>query len=88
MSVIHSFHCECYCLVQIYLFGSFRMQTNNIVRIKFKEIYFLQKHLHLNVKGMWNVVRNKLGTWTTMDVKVFNDSKKEVDEEAFDYLLT
>ncbi len=23
-----------------------------------------------------------------MDVKVFNDSKKEVDEEAFDYLLT
>ncbi len=30
------------------------------------------------------MVRNKLGTWTTMDVKVFNDSKKEVDEEAFD----
>ncbi|XP_052426408.1 uncharacterized protein LOC127968947 [Carassius gibelio] len=64
------------------------MQTNNVIRVKFKDSKrYIFSSKPFTFQSFLECVANKFDL-PTMDVKVFDDSKTEVDEEAFVYLLT
>ncbi|XP_026082342.1 uncharacterized protein LOC113058554 [Carassius auratus] len=63
------------------------MQTNNVIRVKFKDSKrYIFSSKPFTFQSFLECVANKFDL-PTMDVKVFDDSKTEVDEEAFVYLL-
>ncbi|XP_058245046.1 uncharacterized protein LOC131352740 [Hemibagrus wyckioides] len=65
-----------------------KMQTNNVVRVKFKDSKkYIFSSKPFTFQSFLECVAKKFDL-PTMDVKVFDDSKTEVDEEAFEYLLT
>ncbi|XP_051503155.1 uncharacterized protein LOC127411535 [Myxocyprinus asiaticus] len=65
-----------------------KMQTNNVVRVKFKDSKkYIFSPTPFTFQMFLECVAKKFDL-PTMDVKVFDDSKTEVDEEAFEYLLT
>ncbi|KAF7707839.1 hypothetical protein HF521_016896 [Silurus meridionalis] len=65
-----------------------KMQTNNVVRVKFKDSKrYIFSSKPFTFQSFLECVAKKFDL-PTLDVKVFDDSKTEVDEEAFRYLLT
>ncbi|XP_065150383.1 uncharacterized protein [Paramisgurnus dabryanus] len=64
------------------------MQTNNVVRVKFKDSKkYIFSSEPLTFQTFLECVAKKFNL-PTINVKVFDDSKTEVDEESFEYLLT
>ncbi|XP_072564698.1 uncharacterized protein [Paramormyrops kingsleyae] len=64
------------------------MQTNNVVRVKFKDSKkYIFSSKPFTFQTFLECVAKKFDLHT-MDVKVFDDTKTEVDEEAFEYLMT
>ncbi|XP_059365065.1 uncharacterized protein LOC132100987 [Carassius carassius] len=65
-----------------------KMQTNNVVRVKFKDSKrYIFSSKPFTFQSFLECVAKKFDL-PSMDVKVFDDSKTEVDKEAFVYLLT
>ncbi|XP_057184886.1 uncharacterized protein LOC130551332, partial [Triplophysa rosa] len=65
-----------------------KMQTNNAVRVKFRDSKkFIFSSQPFTFQTFLECVAKKCDL-PTINVKVFDDSKTEVDEEAFEYLLT
>nr|XP_055048149.1 uncharacterized protein LOC129433557 [Misgurnus anguillicaudatus] len=65
-----------------------QMQTNNVVRVKFKDSKkYIFSSEPLTFQTFLECVAKKFNL-PTINVKVFDDSKTEVDEESFEYLLT
>ncbi|KAJ7991339.1 hypothetical protein DPEC_G00282680 [Dallia pectoralis] len=68
--------------------GILKMQTNNVVRVLFKDCKkYVFSPTPFTFKTFLECVAKKLDL-PTMDVKVLDVSKTEIDEEAFEYLLS
>ncbi|KAJ7992160.1 hypothetical protein DPEC_G00275650 [Dallia pectoralis] len=70
------------------LCGILKMQTNNVVRVLFKDCKkYVFSLTPFTFKTFLECVAKKCDL-PTMDVKVLDVSKTEIDEEAFEYLLS